>query len=216
MKNFIFCVVLWLSLPAFAFNPDIDSQKCESHISHHERLNSIPPKLLKTISLVESGRWSEKQQKLVPWPWAVNNSGKSYYFNSKYEAVRFVESLISQGERNIDVGCMQINLKYHPNAFSSLHQAFEPNHNVAYAASFLKNNYQTYSNWPKAIAAYHSSNDIGRDYYRKIVKLWSEEKRKNYNDNYEKFSALNQKKPNFYHTRPVRNPKRLASDLKIY
>ena len=30
------------------------------------------------------------------------------------------------GERNIDVGCMQINLMHHPDAFASLEEAFEP------------------------------------------------------------------------------------------
>ena len=52
--------------------------------------------------------------------------------------MRAVRKLQRRGVRNIDVGCMQVNLRYHPKAFKSLGQAFDPRANAAYAAGFLR------------------------------------------------------------------------------
>ena len=39
--------------------------------------------------------------------------------------------------KSVDVGCMQISLTYHPDAFSSMDQAFDPASNADYGARFL-------------------------------------------------------------------------------
>ncbi len=38
-----------------------------------------------------------------------------------------------RGVQSIDVGCFQINMYYHPGAFATLEQAFDPRANAAYA-----------------------------------------------------------------------------------
>ena len=43
----------------------------------------------------------------------------------------------AQGVRSIDIGCMQVNLMHHPNAFATLDAAFDPLANALYAARFL-------------------------------------------------------------------------------
>ena len=55
----------------------------------------------------------------LAWPWTVNQAGKSFYLKSKQEAIAKVKELQAQGHTNIDVGCMQINLAYHPDAFEN-------------------------------------------------------------------------------------------------
>ena len=77
--------------------------------------------------------------------------------------------LKEKGVRNIDVGCMQINLFYHPNAFDNLEQAFDPLTNTRYAADFLTNLYKNNGSWNLAIERYHSGNTTRGTKYRKAV-----------------------------------------------
>ncbi len=75
--------------------------------------------------------------------------------------------------RSIDVGCMQVNLMYHPNAFASLDEAFDPSANAQYAARFLNALYGASGSWVQATAAYHSETPaIGADYQRRVMARW--------------------------------------------
>jgi hypothetical protein len=156
---------------------DLDAHShCSKHFATFENQHQIPSNLLKSISLIESGIWHSAEQSLVPWPWAVNAEGKPYLFKTKREAVSAVQRMLSSGQKSIDVGCMQINLHYHPNAFASIEQAFDPKHNIEYAASFLKSNYVRHENWRRAVAAYHSETEIhGTPYAAKVIGLWNEQ-----------------------------------------
>jgi hypothetical protein len=81
--------------------------------------------------------------------------------------------LQAQGVRSIDVGCMQINLLHHPDAFASLDEAFDPAANAAYAVRFLKALYNQSRDWPTAVATYHSNTpDIAADYQRRVLAVW--------------------------------------------
>lgn len=68
---------------------------------------------------------------------------------------------------------MQINLLYHPDAFSDLETAFDPAANAAYAAKFLSSLFKAYSSWGEAIRRYHSSNaKFNRPYHEKVARAW--------------------------------------------
>ena len=133
-----------------------------------KRLNT-PSGLLQAISLKETGRWDQKRGMSYPWPWTVTAGGKGVYFATKKEAIDKVQALRKKGVRNIDVGCMQINLFYHPNAFDNLDQAFDPLTNTRYAADFLTNLYRNNGSWNLAIERYHSGNTTRGTKYRKAV-----------------------------------------------
>jgi hypothetical protein len=78
--------------------------------------------------------------------------------------------------RSIDVGCMQVNLLHHPNAFASLEQAFDPVGNAIYAAHFLRQLFDQTGSWPKATAAYHSATPkLGSAYQLKVASVMGEE-----------------------------------------
>lgn len=148
------------------------SNLCSRHFAQYEKNFNIPDKLLQSISLVESGIGLGKGT-VVPWPWAINAQGKGYYYKTKVEAINAARKFQQNGQRSIDVGCMQINLYYHPKAFQNLEEAFEPRTNIAYAASFLQNNYTRYNSWQKAVAAYHSeTNSLGHPYAQKVLSVW--------------------------------------------
>jgi hypothetical protein len=74
---------------------------------------------------------------------------------------------------------MQINLKYHPEAFADLEEAFDPAANVAYAAAFLKALRNDKGSWAKAVAHYHSATPERYIRYRtKVFAAWRDERRR--------------------------------------
>ena len=130
---------------------------------------TIPDHLLAAIAHVESGRRDPQTGRFVPWPWTINAEGQGFFFESKVEAIAAVRDLQSRGVRSIDVGCMQVNLMHHPNAFSSLEQAFDPPANAAYAARFLMQLHDQAGDWTRATGMYHSATpELGADYARQV------------------------------------------------
>ncbi len=161
-KNLMFLLILLMLIQpvqAQAYSEwHDDALVCMEATQKFEKEYKIKKHLLTTISSVETGRWNEAKQQNLAWPWTINAQGKGRFFNSKAEAVAEVKRLQKAGVKSIDVGCMQINLAYHPDAFKSVEEAFDPNKNVEYSAKFLKNLYETRDNdWIKAAMAYHSS-----------------------------------------------------------
>lgn len=147
---------------------------CTQHFPIQEQAQGIPNHLLAAISSTESGRWHKGLGMAVPWPWTANVEGKGYYYDSKAEAIAGIQQHMRNGARSIDVGCMQVNLKHHAKAFRDLNEAFDPGMNVAYAAKFLRTNYNDLGDWIKATAAYHSRTPkYGSAYLARIEKSWN-------------------------------------------
>ncbi|MCW8916786.1 MAG: transglycosylase SLT domain-containing protein [Magnetovibrio sp.] len=154
-----------------------NAQICSIPIQSQERAKGIPKGLLQAISLAESGRWiknpATNKGENIAWPWTVTTGGKGHFLPNRLDAIAFVKSLQADGVQNIDVGCMQINLKYHPDAFISVEQAFDPRINTAYAASFLKERKNHTHSWIEAAGDYHSTTpDLNALYTQKITALW--------------------------------------------
>lgn len=135
----------------------IESKKCSSLFPYFEKKNSLPADSLHSISIQETGKKHPKHNLRIVWPWTVNVEGKGYYFQSMKEAIEFTQEQLVLGRTSIDVGCMQISLKHHAKAFSSLEQAFNPRENIAYGAKFLKEKFNNLGSWTKAIGHYHSA-----------------------------------------------------------
>lgn len=135
-----------------------------------EKEYQIKKHLLTTISSVETGRWNEKEQQSLAWPWTINAQGKGQFFKTKAEAVKAIKKLQAQGVKSIDVGCMQINLSYHGKAFKSIEDALDPQKNVTYAAKYLKSLYlKKGKDWLKAAMAYHSTTPHKAQRYKKKI-----------------------------------------------
>ena len=151
----------------------IQASACEIFIRRFEKQHNIPEKLLSAIALIESGRRFDGEK--VAWPWTINANGVPYVFETKKEAIAKVEELQAKGIRSIDVGCMQINLLYHPNAFASIEDAFDPEKNIAYAAQFLKEKMVAQGNWQHAVAHYHSATQsLNVPYKNKVLQTWGQ------------------------------------------
>jgi hypothetical protein len=141
---------------------------CLREIRAAERRNRLPGHLLLAIGLTESGR--EVAGRLTVWPWTVNAGGQGRYFPDRDSAVAHVRSLRARGVRSIDVGCMQVNLHWHPDAFPDLATAFDPAANVSYAADLLRRHHGSLKNWSRSVRHYHSLNrHKGADYLDRVA-----------------------------------------------
>jgi len=150
-----------------------ESQKCKRYFQHFESKYNIPAYLLQAIALVESGIYHPTNKYSVTWPWTINIGGKAYYFENKGEAIKFVRIKRQEKVESIDIGCMQVNLKYHAHAFPNIETGFEPFRNIEYGAKFLRENYDIHRSWGKAVAYYHSANsERGEKYARQVFQAW--------------------------------------------
>ncbi len=176
--------LLGLAAPAAA-NPqqnvpqaDDPTRLCRAAIRNAERAAGIPQALLSALGRVESGRRNPETGNFGPWPWTINAEGRGQFFPTKAEAVAAVRRLQAEGVRSIDIGCMQINLRHHPNAFASLEDGFDPAKNAAYAAQFMTQLYESSKNWLQAASHYHSQTpEFAQAYQRRVMAAWPEESR---------------------------------------
>lgn len=146
------------------------ASSCASAIAVVEQNSGLPPGLLLSIALVETGRAMPGVGGMQPWAWSWNAGGRGGVATSKAAAVAAVTSLRAAGVTSIDVGCMQINLLHHPTAFESLDEAFDPIANVRYAAAFLLQLRARLPDWEAAIRRYHSGNaERGEAYQRRVA-----------------------------------------------
>ena len=146
---------------------------CTDTAGQIERKEQLPQSMLEAITTVETGRGAEGEAIVRPWPWTVTAEGKGQHYATKKAAIEAVRVLRARGVESIDVGCMQVNLHYHPGAFTSLEEAFEPASNISYAASLLKELRKAEGNWETAIEHYHSYDPERRLAYRlKVFASW--------------------------------------------
>jgi hypothetical protein len=170
----LFALLLAMALIAPARAENDPAALCAAQVSHAEAQAGIPKGLLAAISAVESGRWDKERRAAMAWPWTVTSGSNGQFFASKAEAIAEVRRMKAQGIRNIDVGCMQINLHHHAEAFDNLDEAFDPATNAAYAARFLRSLYDAHQDWMTAASHYHSATpELGARYRAKVLATWN-------------------------------------------
>lgn len=170
-------LLLALIIPALhaggAWAQSAPAALCRAAIASAESGHHIPDAFLSAIAKVESGRPIDGM--VMPWPWTINAEGKGSFFATKEDAIAAVQALQARGVRSIDVGCMQVNLQQHPEAFRALDQAFDPSTNAQFAAGLLVSLFGQMGSWPLAAAAYHSQTPtIGAAYQRQVLAAWAE------------------------------------------
>ncbi|TDH64233.1 murein transglycosylase [Dankookia rubra] len=168
------CCLLLLLLPAPAPAQTAEpGQLCRSATIQAERERGLPPRLLAAIGKVESGRRDPQTGTTHPWPWAINAEGRGSFFPDKSAAIAAVRALQAEGVRSIDVGCLQVNLRHHPQAFASLEEAFDPLANARYAARFLAELQASRGDWLQAAGAYHSQTPgLAEPYRARVAAAW--------------------------------------------
>ncbi|CAM4063491.1 transglycosylase SLT domain-containing protein [Palleronia rufa] len=155
-----FIAALFLALPAAANPADL----CLSAANRASQESGVPYDVLAAISLTETGR--TRQGRMDPWPWTVNLEGKGYWFDTQAEAEGFADQSYRSGYRSFDIGCFQINYRWHGEQFRSIAEMFDPLSNARYAARFLSELFAEYGDWTRAAGAFHSRNEEFAGRYR--------------------------------------------------
>ena len=148
------------------------SGQCTAAIATAEQKYGLPPGLLGSIAKLESGRPITGLGDIRAWPWTINADGQGLFLDSKAAAVAWVRQAQTTGQRHfIDVGCMQVDLPMHPNAFHSLEDAFDPGANADYAARYLRSlQGEAHGDWNVAVGLYHSHTpDLAADYRNRVA-----------------------------------------------
>ena len=170
-QNF-FCAMVIGSLGLASFAEGSDSQLCDQSIEIVAQNSFVPREIIYKIARLESGRHVNGRH--VSWPWSINNGGKGYFLKDSTTAISMLSSLVAQGKTNIDVGCMQLNIRWHAEFFDGFRQMMNPSDNVRYAARYLEQLYKETGSWEKAVKFYHSRNaKFNSVYYAKYKKIKS-------------------------------------------
>ena len=114
------------------------------------RANGVPINILYSVGLTETGRHG------VLSPFALNVDGRAIFPETLDQALSRYEDEAARGAKFIDIGCMQINHKWHAAHFRSLSEMFDPARNVDYAAAFLKSLRDEQGSWTMAVARYNA------------------------------------------------------------
>ena len=161
--SFVLCGNCSLVLAKNKPDTQYSSQQISSLISKAEKENQIPSGLLAAIAKVESNTKA----------YALNINGNAVLNKSLEEASGLVKKKLDSGLRNIDVGVMQLNYRWHGDKFNNVTQMLVPENNIKYAASLLKSLKVKHGSWHKAIRYYHSTRpEHHRKYSRKVVAYW--------------------------------------------
>ena len=146
---------------------NLDMQLCDQSIAKVAKSTFVPRSVLVKIARLESGRRVQGQS--VSWPWTLNNGGAGYFFASKSGASEKLQKLMAAGKKNVDVGCMQLNIRWHARYFNSISAMLSPFENVSYAAKYLEQLYRETGSWEKTVKYYHSRNPkFNTVYYAKF------------------------------------------------
>lgn len=129
--------------------------------------NGVPREVMLAISLVETR--TKRGGVSGPWPWTVNVAGKGFWFDSRAAALLHAQRALQRGQRSFDVGCFQLNFRWHGSHFASIDQMFEPKPSGDYAARFVKDLFRETGDWIKASGLYHSRTAKHSKRYRTLV-----------------------------------------------
>ena len=129
--------------------------------------HGVPRDVLIAITLVETG--TRRGGAYGAWPWTVNVAGEGFWFDSRAAALLKAQKSLARGKPSFDVGCFQLNYKWHGEHFASIDQMFEPGPSGDYAARFLKSLHTETGDWIKAAGFYHSRTPVHAKRYRNLV-----------------------------------------------
>jgi hypothetical protein len=156
------CMLLWLALATEATADPSDI--CITAARDAAASSDVPMSVLIAITQTETGRGQDGQTR--PWPWTVNMEGEGHWFDSRDAALTYVFEQYNRGARSFDIGCFQINFRWHGEQFASIEEMFDPGANAAYAAQFLSQLHAESGNWSTAAGAFHSRTEAQAAGYR--------------------------------------------------
>ena len=147
--------------------PKDDMALCRNAAIQAADKHGVPREVMVAITLVETR--TKRDGVSGPWPWTVNVAGKGNWFDSRAAALVHAQQALAGGQTSFDVGCFQLNYRWHGQHFASIDMMFEPGPSGDYAARFLKSLYGETGEWIRASGLYHSRTAHHAKRYRGLV-----------------------------------------------
>ena len=155
--RFVFAlVVMLLPVPAAATASATGSTPalCFAAARAAAARHGIPAEMMHAITLVETRR--KVGGVSGPWPWTLNIDGQGYWYDTRAEALAHAEREVARGRFSVDLGCFQLNHRWHGENFDTLDEMLEPALAADYAAQFLGQLFAETGDWMRAAGLYHS------------------------------------------------------------
>lgn len=129
--------------------------------------HGVPREMMLAITLTETRR--RKFGETGPWPWTLNIAGQGFWFERREDALAKAREALAAGHRSMDLGCFQINYRWHGENFASLDEMLDPRTSGDYAARLLRSLYDETGDWMRAAGYYHSRTPKYANRYRKLI-----------------------------------------------
>lgn len=156
-------ILLSAALPAGA------AETCDIAAEQAADESGVPLPIMTAITRAET-----RKADGAPWPWTINHAGTGEWFDTPDQALARIDALVAAGE-SLDIGCFQINTRWHGSAFGSAADMLDPLTNARYAARYLLELYGESGDWKTAVAAYHSRDpDRGAGYADRVALIMRE------------------------------------------
>ncbi len=128
----------------------------------------IPARTLQAMAMVETGHGREDGHR-EPWPWTVTINGHGHFYPDRNAAEAAAEHAIHAGAPSVDMGCLQLDWRFHHKALGSVRVGLDPTVNVTQAARYLVTLHKETRSWPAAVARYHSRHPrAGQAYLHRV------------------------------------------------
>jgi soluble lytic murein transglycosylase-like protein len=157
---------LLLTLSIFSLGGAGPAQAAEPNVCEREMISAsarfgVPLPVLYAVAMTETGSKDGLR------PTVMNIDGKDYTASDVADGLRRFEAAKASGAKFIDIGCMQINHRFHGKEFRSVADMFDPHQNVQYAARFLQELRAREGSWTLAVARYNAgpNNDPAQKRY---------------------------------------------------
>ncbi len=178
-------LIFVMESPVYGQDLDPNKNVCGQYIKEISQHLKIIPEIVWAVSKTESN------YKGAPWPWTANFRGKPYYFKNQEELKSFIKKLPKKQREDLDIGCMQINYRYHGWKFNDIIEMTDPQRNMILGSLYL---YELYLKekiyqlnrkrhnqrwkipddlhiWAIAVGRYHSHRQKnGKKYVRAVTK----------------------------------------------
>ena len=131
--------------------------------------HGVDPLLLYAIAITESATGAGNGY-IGPSPYVFRTSGGPRFFKSKSVAETELSAVLKTTQ-NVDVGMMQINLRYHPQ--SDPLNLLDPHHNLTVAAKYLKKTMASTDDPVIGVGRYHSwTKDLAKWYGERVWQIY--------------------------------------------
>lgn len=137
----------------------------------------LDPKLIYSVALAESAKANDSKL-LSPHPWTLR-ADTAFYGKTKEEAKTQLNQLLKK-TKSVDVGLMQVNVRWHGNKVSKPEDLLDPTTNMRVGASYLADMIRsTPHDLELAIGKYHvgptitdENKDRAKNYGKRVLAIY--------------------------------------------